>query len=66
MARKLEQRVREQQRRVEVVSAPAERLPFPDANFDTVVSTLVLCTVSDLQRSLIEIRRVLRPGGRLL
>ncbi|MHB8516494.1 MAG: class I SAM-dependent methyltransferase, partial [Dehalococcoidia bacterium] len=43
--------------------SPAERIPFPDASFDTVVSTLVLCTVDDVPRSLGEIRRVLRPGG---
>lgn len=49
-----------------VVSAPAERLPFDDDSFDTVVSTLVLCTVADPARSLAEIVRVLRPGGRLL
>jgi ubiquinone/menaquinone biosynthesis C-methylase UbiE len=49
-----------------VVAAPAEQLPFEDASFDTVVSTLVLCTVEDPDRSLAEIRRVLRPGGRLL
>jgi len=46
--------------------APAESLPFPDASFDNVVSTLVLCTVHDVQRSLDEMRRVLRPGGRVL
>ena len=46
--------------------APAEALPFPDASFDTLVSTLVLCTVSDPGRALNELRRVLRPGGRLL
>ncbi len=49
-----------------VVEAGAERLPFPDANFDTVVSTLVLCTVDEVATSLAEIRRVLRPDGHLL
>jgi SAM-dependent methyltransferase len=49
-----------------VVLAPAERLPFPDGRFDTVVATLVLCTVGDPERALGEIARVLRPGGRLL
>jgi ubiquinone/menaquinone biosynthesis C-methylase UbiE len=49
-----------------LVRAPAERLPFPEDSFDTVVSTLVLCTVSDPGRSLAEVSRVLKPGGRLL
>jgi SAM-dependent methyltransferase len=49
-----------------IVAAPAEALPFEDGSFDTVVSTLVLCTVSDPERALAEVRRVLRPGGRLL
>lgn len=51
---------------VEVVDAGAERLPFDDATFDAVVSTLVLCSVGDPQRALGEVRRVLRPGGRLV
>ena len=49
-----------------VVVAPAEELPFADDEFDTVVSTLVLCTVTDVDRTLAEIARVLKPGGRLL
>jgi ubiquinone/menaquinone biosynthesis C-methylase UbiE len=51
---------------VRVVRAAAESLPFEDGSFDTVVSTLVLCTVTDPQSSLAEIRRVLAPGGKLL
>lgn len=50
----------------EVSSAPAERLPYADATFDTVVATLVLCTVDDPAAAVAEARRVLRPGGRLL
>lgn len=46
--------------------APAEQLPFEPGSFDTVVSTLVLCTVSDPMRAISEIVRVLKPGGRLL
>lgn len=51
---------------IEVLDAPAEALPLPDASADAVVSTLVLCSVGDLARTLAEIRRVLRPGGRLV
>jgi ubiquinone/menaquinone biosynthesis C-methylase UbiE len=51
---------------VEVSEADAQRLPFADESFDTVVSTLVFCTIPDPRAALAEIRRVLRPGGRLL
>jgi len=44
----------------------AENLPFADGSFDTVVSTFTLCSVADQARALQEVRRVLRPGGRLL
>lgn len=53
-------------RGVEVAEVGVEALPFPDASFDTVVATLVFCTVPDVAASLAEVRRVLRPGGRLL
>ena len=66
MLKRLEKKVREQGSAVKVVRAPAEELPFEDDSFDTVVSTLVLCGVSDQRQALREIRRVLRPGGRLL
>ena len=51
---------------VRAVQTPAERLPFEDASFDTVVATLVLCSVDDQDRVLAEVRRVLRPDGRFL
>ena len=50
----------------EIVDAPAEQLPFPDATFDTAVVTYVLCSVPDQQTALREIARVLKPDGRLL
>ncbi|GAA2146343.1 class I SAM-dependent methyltransferase [Kitasatospora kazusensis] len=66
MLRRLERHVRERAPHTTVLRAPAEDLPFEDDNFDTVVSTLVLCGVADQQRALRQIGRVLRPGGQLL
>ncbi|WP_438445366.1 class I SAM-dependent methyltransferase [Gorillibacterium sp. sgz5001074] len=51
---------------IRVVDGSAEKLPFGDGIFDTVVCTLVLCTVEDPLRVLAELRRVCKPGGRLL
>lgn len=51
---------------VNLVQAPAENLPFADESFDSVVATLVFCSVSDPPRGLSEVRRVLKPGGALL
>ena len=65
MARRLERKLRVNTS-ARIVHAPAEALPFEDESFDAVVSTLVLCTVSDQPRALAEIRRVLKPRGRLL
>ena len=50
----------------ELVQAGGEDLPFDDDSFDTVTVTLVLCTVPDQAATLREIKRVLKPGGRLL
>jgi ubiquinone/menaquinone biosynthesis C-methylase UbiE len=44
----------------------AEDIPFPDERFDTVVCTYTLCSVDDHARAIREMRRVLKPGGRLL
>lgn len=48
---------------IDVRQAAAEELPFEDESFDTVVSTMVFCSVGDPGRGLAEIRRVLKPGG---
>ena len=66
MRRRLARRLQRHARVAEIVDAPAERLPLPDASVDTVVSTLVLCTVDQPERALREIARVLRPDGQLL
>lgn len=49
-----------------VLPHAAEALPLPDASVDAVVCTLVLCSVPDPAATLAAVRRVLRPGGRLL
>ena len=43
-----------------------EALPMKDASFDCAVTTLTLCSLSDIDQSLREIYRVLKPGGRFL
>jgi ubiquinone/menaquinone biosynthesis C-methylase UbiE len=69
MARRLRRRLEEEPPapgRVEVIEAQAERLPFEDQSFDTVVSTLVLCSVESPGGAAAEIARVLKSDGRLL
>jgi len=66
MAAKLRKRAGFLSLNTTVVEAPAEDLPFEDDSVDTVVSTLVLCTVQNPHRALAEVARVLRPGGSLL
>ena len=51
---------------VEVRSGTAATLPAADASVDAVISTLVLCCVPSQERCLQEVRRVLKPGGRLV
>ena len=51
--------------RVPLVQGSSEALPFRDGAFDTVVSSLVFCTVPEPARGLAEVKRVLRPDGQL-
>jgi len=63
MMRKAEARAAESKARIELKQAPAAKLPFEDASFDTVVGTLVMCSVDDQAGALAEVRRVLKPTG---
>lgn len=51
---------------VQLVALSAERIPFEDGAFDTVLSTYTLCTIPDPVAALKEMRRVLKPAGRLI
>src|SRR6201989_1985944 len=66
MLRRLEGKVRAEPPDAKALRAAAEDLLFDDDSFDVAVSTLVLCGVDDQPRALRELRRVLRPGVRLL
>ena len=66
MAGQLRKHVQRSGRQAEVLETPGERLPFADSSFDTVAMTLVLCTAPDPAAVLHEVRRVLKPGGRML
>ncbi|MEV6734799.1 MULTISPECIES: class I SAM-dependent methyltransferase [unclassified Streptomyces] len=59
-------RAEELGRTADLREGDAQALPFPDASFDTVVSTLALCAIPDDRRAIAEMSRVLKPGGRLL
>jgi SAM-dependent methyltransferase len=66
MRRRLTRRLARRKRAARIIDAPAECLPLADSSVDTVVSTLVLCTVDDPEGVLREIARVLRPKGQVL
>ena len=53
-------------RKLDLCLGDAQTLAFSDRSFDTVVFTLALCSIPDERQAIMEARRVLRPGGRLL
>jgi ubiquinone/menaquinone biosynthesis C-methylase UbiE len=66
MQRYLKEKARTLGISMEVVTGTAEEIPLPDESVDAVVSTLVLCSVQDLFRSLAEIKRVLKQKGQFV
>ena len=66
MVRKLRRNIVRHKRDADIVQQGGESLPFADASFDTVVTTLVLCMVRDVDAVVREARRVLKPGGAFL
>ena len=61
-----EARARELDKRVDLRLGDAQALELPDANFDTVVCTLSLCSIPDDAAAVAEVKRVLKPGGRFI
>lgn len=59
-------RAAELMREVDLREGDAHHLDFPDESFDTVVCTFSLCAIPDERQAVSEMKRVLRPGGRLL
>jgi SAM-dependent methyltransferase len=66
MLRRTRARAAKVGKEITATKASAEELPFEDGSFDTVLASLVLCSVRDQDRALAEMRRVLKPGGRYL
>ena len=66
MLRRAGKRAAEAGRQVSLTTASVQSLPFEDGSFDTVVGSLLLCSVGDQHQSLAEIGRVLTPEGQYL
>lgn len=51
---------------IEVIKESAEKLPFPNDSFDTIIVTLVLCTIPNPEDAIQEMKRVCKPDGKIL
>ena len=63
MSKRLARNAIQVNRPINIVTGVGEMLPFPDKTFDSVVSTLVLCMVKDVDAVISETYRILKPGG---
>lgn len=52
--------------KMDFIKADALKIPFPDGHFDLVLSVCMLCFVKERETALLEMKRVLRPGGRII
>lgn len=66
MRRKAQSAVEQSPLEIEWIDLPGEEIPLDENSVDTVVLTYTACTIPDVASALVEMRRVLRPGGRLL
>ncbi len=66
MRRKAQPMIDQTNMDIEFIDLPGEEIPLDDASVDTVLVTYTLCTIEDTTRALGGMRRVLKPGGRLL
>jgi ubiquinone/menaquinone biosynthesis C-methylase UbiE len=67
LARRVASRIAASTIPIEQVQLDAsKRLPFEDSSFDTVVTTLTLCSIADARSALAEMRRVLKPEGQYI
>ena len=66
MRRKARPALAETDMDIEFIDLPGEQIPLDDNSVDTILMTCTLCTIPDTKAALEGMRRVLRPGGRLL
>ena len=66
MLRRAEEQRRRTEIEIEFLDLPVERIPLADESVDTVVSTFTLCTIRGVVEAIQGVRRVLKPGGKLI
>ena len=66
MRKKAQENLRKSQIDVEWLDLPGEEIPLDDKSADSVVLTYTLCSIAEWRAALTQMRRVLKPGGRLL